>query len=168
MMSTVSTAWLACWLLLHALVGSAWAAAEGASPGACAGSEACVEEASEDDSVALLQARQPVAAAGADEDWWRRQAGRSVAAAGAVVGSMTGEEPAEASHTQTVQTQDPLTPSVGTVAVRGAANKSCKKMYHTCSRKEFWPLTLSDCCRGLTCPAIGGCCDSGSLSCWPF
>ncbi|CAE8618875.1 unnamed protein product [Polarella glacialis] len=55
-------AWIACWLLLHALVGSALAAAEGGSPGACAGAEACVEEASEDDPVALLQA--PVEAVG--------------------------------------------------------------------------------------------------------
>mmetsp|Transcript_83619 Transcript_83619/g.150864 ORF Transcript_83619/g.150864 Transcript_83619/m.150864 type:complete len:127 (-) Transcript_83619:471-851(-) len=113
MMSTVSTAWLACWLLLHALVGSALAAAEGGSPGACAGAEACVEEASEDDPVALLQApvRGAAVAAGADEDWWRRRAGRSVAAAGAVVGSMTAEEFAEANHTQAVQTQDPSRPS---------------------------------------------------------
>ncbi|CAE8664510.1 unnamed protein product [Polarella glacialis] len=120
MMSTVSTTWILCWLLLHALVGSALAAAEGGSPGACVGAEACVEEASEDDPVALLQARQPAPAAGADENWWRQRAGRSVAAAGAVVGSMTGEEPAEASHTQAVQTQDPLSPSVGSVTVFNA------------------------------------------------
>ncbi|CAE8614811.1 unnamed protein product, partial [Polarella glacialis] len=63
MKSTVSTAWL----LLLTLLGSALAAAEGGSPSACAGAEACVEEASEDDPVALLQARQPAAAAGADE-----------------------------------------------------------------------------------------------------
>ncbi|CAE8734950.1 unnamed protein product [Polarella glacialis] len=62
MMSTVSTACIACGLLLHALVGSALAAAEGGSPGACTGAEACIEEASEDDLVALLQARQPAAA----------------------------------------------------------------------------------------------------------
>ncbi|CAE8658128.1 unnamed protein product, partial [Polarella glacialis] len=35
----------------HALMGSALAAAEGGSPGACVGAEACVEEASEDDPV---------------------------------------------------------------------------------------------------------------------
>ncbi|CAE8590124.1 unnamed protein product [Polarella glacialis] len=140
MMLTVSTAWIACWLLLHALVGSALAAAEGGSPGACAGAEACAEEASEDDPVALLQARRWAAAAGADEDWWRR-AGRSVAAAPAVVGSMTGEGPAEASHTQAVQTQDPLTPSVGSVAVGGAARKECKKTVR--SARGFGAATAS-------------------------
>ncbi|CAE8683503.1 unnamed protein product [Polarella glacialis] len=35
---------------------------------------------------------------------------------------MTGEEPAEASHTQAVQTQDPLTPSVGSVTVVNATS----------------------------------------------
>ncbi|CAE8632520.1 unnamed protein product [Polarella glacialis] len=145
MMSTVSTAWIACWLLLHALVGSALAAAEGGSPGACAGAE----EASEDDPVALLQARQPAVAAGADEDWWRRQAGRSVAAAGTVVGSMTGEEPSEASHTQAVQTQDPLTPSVGTVAVVGAANKRCQKQHEECTVQG--PRQPSECCGKYHC-----------------
>ncbi|CAE8695423.1 unnamed protein product [Polarella glacialis] len=146
MMSTVSTSWIACWLLVHALVGSALAAAEGGSPGACAGAEACVKEASEDDPVALLQApvRGEAVAAGADEDWSRRRAGRSVAAAGAVVGSMIGEEPAEASHTQAVQTQDPLTPSVGSVAVSGAANKRCKKYGEKCSIRLPWQD--SECC----------------------
>ncbi|CAE8622546.1 unnamed protein product [Polarella glacialis] len=146
MMSTVSTAWIALWLLLHALVGSALAAAEGASPSACAGAEACVEEASEDDPVALLQAPRSAAAAGADEDWWRQRAGRSVAGTGAVVGSMTGEEPAEASHTQAVQMQDPLTPSVGTVAVGGAARKRCKKRNEECTIQ--WPWESSECCHG--------------------
>ncbi|CAE8641261.1 unnamed protein product [Polarella glacialis] len=158
MMSTVSTAWIASWLLLHALVGSALAAAEGGSPGACDGTEACVEEASEDDPVALLQA--PVlgaaVAAGADEDWWRRRAGRSVAAAGADVGSMTGEEPAEASHTQAVQTQDPLTPSVGSVAVGGASNKRCKKKGYECEAK-------SECC--TKCCWAGGF-EHGTKYCW--
>ncbi|CAE8581343.1 unnamed protein product [Polarella glacialis] len=72
MMSTVSTAWIACWLLLHALVGSALVAAEVGSAGACAGAEACVEEASEDDPLALLQApvRGAAVAAGAAEDGW--------------------------------------------------------------------------------------------------
>ncbi|CAE8681920.1 unnamed protein product [Polarella glacialis] len=141
MMSTVSTAWIAGWLLLHALAGSALAAAEGGSPGACARAEACVEEASEDDPVALLQApeRGAAVAAGADEDWWRRRAGRSAAAAGAVVGSMTGEEPAESSHTKAVQTQDLLTPSVGLVAVGGAADKRCKESGEDCYDK-------SECC----------------------
>ncbi|CAE8609426.1 unnamed protein product [Polarella glacialis] len=150
MMSTVSTAWIAGWLLLHALVGSALAAAEGGSPGACAGAEACVEEASEDDPVALLQARQPAAAAGADEDWWRRRAGRSEPAAGTIVGSMTGEEPAEAGHTQAVQTQDPLAPSVGTVAVGGAVNKACKKINQRCDFQP-WPWQPSKCCSGMWC-----------------
>ncbi|CAE8605343.1 unnamed protein product [Polarella glacialis] len=140
MMSTVSTAWIACWLLLHALVGSAVAAAEGGSPGA----EACAEEASEDDPVALLQERRPAEAAGADEDWWRRRAGRSVAAAGAVVGSMTGEEPAEASHTKAVQTQDPLTPSVDSVAVGSAAGKRCKKDRERCTLD----FKKNPCCQG--------------------
>ncbi|CAE8583887.1 unnamed protein product [Polarella glacialis] len=152
-MSMVSTAWIACWLLLHALVGSALAAAEGGSPGACGGTEACVEEALEDDPVALLQApvRGAAVAAGADEDYWRRRAGRSVAATGAIVGSMTGEE---ASHTQAVQTQDLFTPSVGSVAVGGAANKrsrittittttttNCRKQRYTCKDN-------SECCSG--------------------
>ncbi|CAE8583631.1 unnamed protein product [Polarella glacialis] len=143
-MSTFSTAWIASWLLLHAFVGGALAAAEGSYSGACAGAEACIEEASEDEPVALLQA--PVrgaaaaVAAGGDEDWWRRRAGRSVAAAaGSDVGSMTGEELAEASHPQAVQTQDPFTPSVGSVAVGGAANKPCKKQGYTCEDN-------SDCC----------------------
>ncbi|CAE8582626.1 unnamed protein product [Polarella glacialis] len=152
MMSTVSTAWIACWLLLHALVGSALAPAEGGSPGACAGAEACVEEASEDDPVALLQTpvRGAAVAAGAVEDWWRRRAGRSVAAAGAVVDSMTGEEPAEASHTQAVQTQDPLTPSVGSVAVGGAANRRCQKDAEECSI-TWQPWKKSECCHGWVC-----------------
>jgi len=148
MISNVSTAWIAGWLLLHALVGSALAAAEGGSPGLCAGAEACVEEASEDDPVALLQApvRGAAVAAGADEDWWRRRAGRSVAAAGAVVGSMTGEEPAEASHTQAVQTQDPLTPRVGSVAVGGAARRRCRADYESCFQGY-------DCCNQFSaCP----------------
>ncbi|CAE8697006.1 unnamed protein product [Polarella glacialis] len=151
MILTVSTAWIF-WLLLHALVGSALAAAEGGSPGACAGAEACVEEASEDDPVALLQApvRGAAVAAGADEDWWRRRAGRSVAAAGAVVGSMTGEELAEASHTQAVQTQDPLTPSVGLVAVGGSANKRCKKANEKCT-VHWIPWKDSECCDSLWC-----------------
>ncbi|CAE8619448.1 unnamed protein product [Polarella glacialis] len=138
MISNVSTAWIAGWLLLHALVGSALAAAEGGSPGLCAGAEACVEEASEDDPVALLQApvRGAAVAAGADEDWWRRRAGRSVAAAGAVVGSMASEEPAGASHIQAVQTQDTFTPNVGSVAVGGAANNLCKKINHRCYSDE--------------------------------
>ncbi|CAE8583135.1 unnamed protein product [Polarella glacialis] len=148
MMSTVSTAWIASWLLLLALVGSALAAAEGGSPGACAGVEACVEEASEDDPVALLQApvRGAAVVAGAGEDWWRRQAGRSVGAAGAKVGSMTGEEPAEAIHNQAVQTQDPLTPTVGLVAVGGAANKRCKNMNEKCTGKS-----ATECCYGMPC-----------------
>ncbi|CAE8594376.1 unnamed protein product [Polarella glacialis] len=130
--------------------GQPFEAAEGGSPGACAGAEACVEEASEDDPMALLQARQPAAAAGADEDWWGQRAGRSVAAAGAVVGSMTGEEPAEASHTQAVQTQDPLTPSVGTVAVGGAANEGCRKQNELCSIHPL-PWQPSQCCSGMLC-----------------
>ncbi|CAE8582024.1 unnamed protein product [Polarella glacialis] len=134
MMSTVSTAWITGWLLLHALVGSALAAAEGGSPGACAGAEACVEEASEDDFVALLQA--PV----------RGAAVAAGAATNPLVGSMTGEEPAEASHTQAVQTQDSLTPSVGSVAVGGAANKRCKKENATCSIRP--PGKKSECCHG--------------------
>ncbi|CAE8633338.1 unnamed protein product [Polarella glacialis] len=150
MMSAVSIAWIF-WLLLHALVGSALAAAEGGSPGSCAGAEACVEEASEDDPVALLQApvRGAALAAGADEGWWRRRAGRSVAAAGAVVGSLTSERPAEASRTQAVQTQDPLTPSVGSVAAGGAANKRCKKRGEFCEFKE--PYKEDPCCKGSYC-----------------
>ncbi|CAE8702689.1 unnamed protein product, partial [Polarella glacialis] len=81
--------------------------------------------------------------------WWRRRAGRSVAAAGDVVGSMTAEEPAEASHTQAVQTQDPLTPSVGSVAVGGAANKRCIKEGERCSFK--WPWQDTECCHGHYC-----------------
>ncbi|CAE8645876.1 unnamed protein product [Polarella glacialis] len=151
MMSTVSTAWIARWLLLHALVGSALAAAEGGSPGACAGAETCVEEASEDDPMALLQApvQGAAVAAGADEDWWRRRAGRPVAA-GAIVGSMTGEEPAEASHTQAVQSQDPLTPSVGSVTVGGAANKGCQNYGEKCFRDPRHH-SRDNCCKGTAC-----------------
>ncbi|CAE8617821.1 unnamed protein product [Polarella glacialis] len=170
MMSTVSTAWIASWLLLHALVGSALAAAEGGSPGACDGAEACVEKASEEDPVVLLQApvRGAAVAAGADEDWWRRRAGRSVGAAGAVVGSMTGEEPAEASHTQAVQTQDPLTPSVGSVAVGGAANKPCQDLKLLCSSNIACcsgRCVEYACCSGLgeKCTYKGECC--GELRC---
>ncbi|CAE8596741.1 unnamed protein product [Polarella glacialis] len=126
-MSTVSAAWIASWLLLHALVGNALAAAEGGPPGGCAGTEACAEEASEDDPVALLQARRSAAAAGA-------------------VGSVTGEEPAEASHTQAVQTQDPLTPRVGSVAVGGAARRRCRADYESCFQGY-------DCCNQFSaCP----------------
>ncbi|CAE8701726.1 unnamed protein product [Polarella glacialis] len=148
MMSTVSTAWIAGWLLLLAFVGSAMAAAEGGSPGACAVAEACVEEASEDDPVALLQApvQRASVVAGADEDSWQRRAGRSVAAAGAVVGSMTGEELAEASHTQAVQTQDTLTPSVGSVAVGGAANKRCIKKGEKCLMSANGNCCAHRCC----------------------
>ncbi|CAE8593410.1 unnamed protein product, partial [Polarella glacialis] len=157
MMSIVSAAWIAWWMLLHALVCSALAAAEGSSPGACAGAEAYVEEASEDDPMALLQApvRGAAVAAGPDEDWWRRRAGRSVAAAGAVVVSMTGEEPAEASHTQAVQTQDPLVPSVGSVVVGGAANKRCIRLKRKCN---FHYFQKTDCCQGMTCEIFSNIC----------
>ncbi|CAE8620881.1 unnamed protein product [Polarella glacialis] len=60
---------------------------------------------------------------------------------------MTGEEPAEASHTQAVQTQDPLTPSVGSVAVGGAANTHCKKGWVWCARGRY-PFRRGMCCKG--------------------
>ncbi|CAE8614693.1 unnamed protein product [Polarella glacialis] len=130
-----------------------WRPRWGGSPGACVSAEACVEEDSEDDPVALLQAQQPVAATGADEDWWRRRAGRSVAAAGAVVGSMTGEELADASHTHAVQTQDPLTPRVGLVAGGDAANRECRTKDQKC--ELILPVQKSYCCRGSCTWGVG-------------
>ncbi|CAE8619402.1 unnamed protein product [Polarella glacialis] len=64
---------------------------------------------------------------------------------------MTGEEPAEASYTQAVQMQDPLTPSNGTVAVGGAANKICQclvegEMCDLCGIP--FPWQSNECCYG--------------------